>query len=257
MLFYQAVLPLSNRTLSHVARIIRSHHRQNGTRWRLLEPGQQALMTLVYLHKGETFDNLAASWTVSRATAWRRVRETVTPLAEHAPDLRQALRRAARAGVRSVIIDGTVIPTWRILTRRGYWSGKHKHFGMNAQAVMDLEGNLLWISDALGASTHDITAARRWGIVPALRRTGLFGLADKGYQGLAPERVGTPYKGRDLPAWKRAYNREHSSWRALGERAFAELKRWAILRRLRGNPDYATDLVHAVAELNRIERSSG
>ncbi|MFC4334641.1 transposase family protein [Salininema proteolyticum] len=256
MLFYQAVLPLSNRTLNHVARLIRSHQRRSQTRWRLLNPGQQALMTLVYLHNGETYANLAAARSISRSTAWRRVRETVTLLAAQVPDLRHELRKARRRGVHSVLLDGTVIPTDRVLTKKGYWSGKHRHFGMNVQAIADLAGNLIWISPALGASTHDITAARRWEIVAALRKTGLYGFADKGFQGLAPERVGAPYKGRDLPGWKKAYNREHAGWRSVGERVFAELKRWKVLRRLRGNPEHTTELVYAITRLNRIERHS-
>lgn len=44
MLFYRAALPLSSRTLSYVSGIIRRHRREIGSRWRALNPGQQALL---------------------------------------------------------------------------------------------------------------------------------------------------------------------------------------------------------------------
>ena len=52
MLFYRAVLPLSSRTLNYVAGIIRRHREAIGSRWRKLDPGQQALLMLAYLRRG-------------------------------------------------------------------------------------------------------------------------------------------------------------------------------------------------------------
>ena len=60
MLFYRAALPLSSRTLNYAAGIIRRHLKAIGSRWRKLNPGQQALLVLAYLRKGETFAQLAA-----------------------------------------------------------------------------------------------------------------------------------------------------------------------------------------------------
>ena len=39
-----------------------------GSLWRKLNPGQQALLVLVYLRKGETFADLAAGFGVGTAT---------------------------------------------------------------------------------------------------------------------------------------------------------------------------------------------
>ena len=55
MLFYRAALPLSSRTLNFTAGLIRRHRAVIGSPWRKLNPGQQALLVLVYLRKGETF----------------------------------------------------------------------------------------------------------------------------------------------------------------------------------------------------------
>ncbi len=53
MLFYPAALPLSTSTLNRVARLIRVHRKTIGSRWRVPDPGTQALLTLAYLRKGE------------------------------------------------------------------------------------------------------------------------------------------------------------------------------------------------------------
>ena len=115
MLFYSAALPLSRQTLTYTARIIRRHRRQTGSRWRKLNSGQQALLVLVYLRKGETFAELAAGFGVGTATAWRYVTETVALLAARSPKLRQAVARAKEAGYAYLVIDGTLIPIdgWR------------------------------------------------------------------------------------------------------------------------------------------------
>jgi len=52
MLFYRAALPLSSRTLRWAAGIIHRHRKSIGSRWRKLNPGQQALLVLAYLRKG-------------------------------------------------------------------------------------------------------------------------------------------------------------------------------------------------------------
>jgi hypothetical protein len=110
MLFYRASLPLSRQTLNFAAGIIRRHRISIGSLWRKLNPGQQALLVLVYLRKGETFASLAAGFGVGTATAWRYVEETVALLAARAPRLRKAVRDAARAGHAYVVLDGTLIP---------------------------------------------------------------------------------------------------------------------------------------------------
>ena len=78
-------LPLSRQTLNFAAGIIRRHRISTGSLWRKLNPGQQALLVLACLRKGETFASLAAGSGVGTATAWRYVEETVALLAARAP----------------------------------------------------------------------------------------------------------------------------------------------------------------------------
>jgi Helix-turn-helix of DDE superfamily endonuclease len=91
--FYRAALPLSSRTLNYAAGVIRRHLKAIGSRWRKLNPGQEALLVLAYLRKGETFEQLAAGFGIGRTTAWRYVNETVELLAARAPKRRSSRPR--------------------------------------------------------------------------------------------------------------------------------------------------------------------
>src|SRR5690349_8025254 len=110
MLFYPAALLLSRQTLTYTAEVIRRHRTRIGSPWRKLNSGQQALLVLAYLRKGETFAELAAGFGIGTTTAWRYVTETVGLLAARSPKLRKALADARQAGHAYVVIDGTLIP---------------------------------------------------------------------------------------------------------------------------------------------------
>ena len=138
MLFYRAALPLSCATLTYVAGVVRRHRRQIGLCWRKCNPGQQALLVLAHLRKGETFAELAAGFGISTATAWRYVRETVALLAARAPKLRGALREARKHAY--VVLDGTLIPVDRVAADRPFYSGKHRRHGMSPQVIASPDG---------------------------------------------------------------------------------------------------------------------
>ena len=154
MLFYRAALPLSSKTLTFVAGIIRRHRIAIDSLWRKLSPGRQAFLVLAYLRKGETFAELVVGFAVGTTTAWRYVEETVALLAR-APRLRQAVRAAKKAGYVYVILDGTLIPVDRVAAGRPFYSGKHKKHGMNLQVITSLGGDIVWVSRALPGSVHD------------------------------------------------------------------------------------------------------
>jgi hypothetical protein len=71
--------------------------------------------------------------------------------------------------------------------------------GMNLQVISAPDGIISWVSGALRGSTHDLTAARTWGILRELAVSGLIVPADKGYHG-AGEPLITPYRGRNSAA---------------------------------------------------------
>ncbi len=259
MLFYRAALPLSRQTLTFVSGLVRTHRREIGTPWRALNPGQQALLVLVYLRKGEPFAQVGSGFDVSTTTCWRYVTETVELVATRAPKLRAALRKAKRDGMAYVIIDGTLIPIDRIAADRPFYSGKHKHHGVNLQVIASPDGMLLWVSGQLPGSTHDTAAARIWQVLAALDEAGLIALGDKGYHGYdeTGQRVTTPYKGTNKPQSQKDANRAHARLRSPGERANAQLKQWYVLRKYRSSPHRVGRLAKAIHVLQNYEVTTG
>jgi len=251
VLFYRAALPLSRKTLNYAAGIIRRHLRAIGSRWRKLNPGQEALLVLAYLRKGETFAELAAGFGIGRATAWRYVNETVELLAARAPKLREAVRGATKAGRAYVIVDGTLIAIDRVAADKPFYSGKHKKHGMNLQVIASPQGDILWVSGALPGSVHDKKAEWIWGVLDELEKAGLITLADKGYRGSTWAKI--PYRGKNKPEPQKEANRAHAKLRAPGERANAQLKTWRILRKLRCCPWRAGKLAKATHVLQLRE----
>jgi DDE superfamily endonuclease/Helix-turn-helix of DDE superfamily endonuclease len=255
MLFYRATLPLSSRTLTYAAGIIRRHLAAIGSRWRKLNPGRQALLILVYVCKGETFAEIAAGFEVGTATARRYVNETVALLAARAPKLRTAARDAARGGYAYVVVDGTLIAIDRVAADRPFYSGKHRGQGMNLQVIANPSGGILWVSGALPGSVHDKKAEWIRGVLDEPQAAGLIVLADKGYQGAAHAKV--PYKGRNKPRSQKDANKAHAQLRSPGERANAQLKTWRILRKLRCCPWRAGQLAKAIHVLQIREANAG
>ena len=244
MLFYRAALPLSSRTLTFVSGIIRRHRKSAGSCWRKANPGQQALLVLACLRKGETFADLAAGFGVGTTTAWRYVGETVRLLAARSPRLRKAVRDAKKKGYAYVVVDGTLIAIDRVAADRPFYSGKHKRHGMNLQVIASPDGEILWVSGPLPGSVHDKKAEWIWGVLAGLEAAGLIVLADKGYQGAAHAKV--PYKGKNKPQSQKDANKAHAQLRSPGERANAQLKTWRILRKLRCCPWRAGQLAKAI-----------
>ena len=256
MLFYRAALPLSSRTLTYVSGIIRRHRASIGSSWRALNPGQQALLVLVYLRKGETFAEIAAGFGVGTATAWRYVNsDTAGLLAARAPKLRTAVRDAKNKGHAYVVVDGTLIPVDRVAADRPFYSGKHKKHGMNLQVIASPGGDILWVSGALPGSVHDKKAEWIWGVLAELEAAGLVTLADKGYQGSTHAKI--PYKGKNKPESQKQANKAHARLRSPGERANAQLKTWRILRKLRCCPWRAGQLAKAIHVLQIREANAG
>jgi DDE superfamily endonuclease len=76
-------------------------------------------------------------------------------------------------------------------------------------------------------------AARAHSIVQACLARQILVLADRAYQG-AGATFRTPYyHHHEQPTHYQQFNRDHARLRAPGERAFAQLKSWRLLRRAR------------------------
>lgn len=70
MLSYPAGMSVSNRALTMLAEALRHERRVRRTRWRRLDAGQQALLVLAYLRKGETYADLAVGFGIGITTVF-------------------------------------------------------------------------------------------------------------------------------------------------------------------------------------------
>jgi DDE superfamily endonuclease/Helix-turn-helix of DDE superfamily endonuclease len=257
---YPSSMQVSNRCLIMLSDAFRQRRNALRTRWRRLAPGQQALLVVAHLRKGETYRDLAEGFGIGTSTVYRYLREGLELLAAMAPTLEQAIAVAQRKAF--VILDGTVLRIDRVGMASGqdrpYYSGKHKAHGVNVQVIADPAGRLVWVSPALPGSCHDIAAAREHGILDAIDTAGIHAVADTGYQGAGPN-VAVPQRRRRLDPDTGRYRRlsraqkevntAHARMRGPGERANAQLKSWKILRKIRSSPSQATTLVKAVQTL--------
>ncbi|GAA3783706.1 transposase family protein [Streptomyces coacervatus] len=248
MLVYPSGVDVSSSALRFLAARLREHRRALGTRWRRLNAGRQALLTLAHLRNGQPYAQLAAGFEIGTTTAYRYITEAVKLLAALAPTLTEAVRAASAKAY--VILDGTLLPIDRIAADRPFYSGKHKKHGMNVQVIADPKGRLMWASPALAGAVHDVRAAREHSIIEALAEADITCWADKGYQG-AGGTVRLPYRGPwdSLSAGQQAVNRSHAKIRALVEQAIATLKSWRLLRKIRCSTTRITSLVQAVLVL--------
>ncbi|MFJ3786192.1 transposase family protein [Streptomyces sp. NPDC090093] len=244
---YPAMLDVPHELVEHVSWLLHEHRRARNTRWRRLGCFQKALLTLVHLRKNETFSQIGAGFGISQATAWRYVDETLDVLAGWAPGLHEALTGPDEGDY--VIVDGTLIPIDRIAADEPYYSVKHRRHGMDVQVIARPDGTPLWFSRATPGRTHDLTAARAHGIVQACLTRQVLVLADRAYQD-ASATFRTPYyHHREQPEHYQQFNRDHARLRAPGERAFARLKSWRLLRRARCSTRRISTIVQTVHTL--------
>ena len=78
---YPAGLSVSNHALITLTDTLRHSRTQRGSRWRRLSVGQQALLVLAHLRKGETYTDLAVGFGIGTTTVFRYIREAIDALA--------------------------------------------------------------------------------------------------------------------------------------------------------------------------------
>ena len=270
MIPYRAMLDVPAELLRYLTRLLAAERRRRGTpaRSRKLSCRDQALLALRWFRDRPRIEALGRDHGVSRATAYRYVAEAVDVLSDQAPDLPDALERAAAEGVPYVILDGKVFATDRcsepMTSVKGeqidaWYSGKAHRHGGNVQAVTRPDGLPLWAGPAEPGSVHDLTAARRHAL-PALYRAAALrmpALADLGYEG-AGTGVLTPVKrpagNQELDTGTRTRNALLRDLRCRGERGFALLtQRWTTLQRITASPRRTTQIARAALVLTQFE----
>jgi hypothetical protein len=267
---YRATLDVPRELVDYVSKLLGAERRERGTRagTRALTCWKQALFVLVWFRKHEDLTVLGTGFGISRATAYRYRDEGLAVLAVQAPDLHQALERAAAEGWSHVILDGKVVESDRCraktMSKKGeeidaWYSGKTRDFGGNIQALMRPDGLPVWTSAVEPGSVHDLRAAREHGLgaLYAAASHGLPTLADPGYEG-AGHGVWTPIKqptnALPLDTDNRTYNALLRSLRCIGERGFALLTtRWRVLQHVTACPQKIGDITKAALVLTHFE----
>jgi DDE superfamily endonuclease len=266
---YRATLDVPGELAQFVASLLLAERHQRGTPRgsRALTCFWEAVLGLRWYRDRTCPDGLARDHGISRATAYRYLDEVTMVLAAQAPDLHEALERAAAEGLPHVILDGKIIPADRCrektISVKGkvidlWYSGKAHAHGGNIQAVIAPDGFPLWVSPAEPGSVHDITAARIHAL-PALYRAAaeLPTLADPGYDGAGVGihiPVRQPADGRELDIDTRTRNALQRSLRCLGERGFALLtQRWHTLQHITASPSRIGDIARAALVLTHFE----
>lgn len=273
MITYRAILDVPTQLLYHLSGLLAAHRRRVGTRagTRALSCHRQALLVLIWFRTSQDLGVLATASGISRATAYRYRDEAIGVLAATTPRLHDALKQAATDGYTYVILDGKVFTGDRCATTvigkkkkpvHAWYSGKHRAFGANIQAVIRPDGLPIWTSDVTHGRLHDSTAAAQHHIYGALYWAAdhlrLPTLADAGYHGTGPG-IHTPVKlpptgGGHLTLDHQTHNQLLRSLRAPGERGFALLtRRWKVLQHSTCSPSRIGTLVRAALALTHYE----
>ncbi|MBB4899233.1 hypothetical protein FHS37_003293 [Streptomyces griseostramineus] len=258
----QCRLPLSTRTVNHLADLLRRHLKAIRSRWRILPPGKIAVIVLAVLRHDQRLADMAGGNDVSESTVrpWRD--ELIGLLAARAPRLDRALKKVAKQGGEVVLIDGALIRTQRRTGKadRRNHSGKHRSHGLHFLALTDEKGRLIWISAARPGRPHDNTAARHDYILAHLRTAGLGALADLGFRGLDNDMLDpvivTGYaasRTHKLTLGEKEANRVLAVGRAPVEHGFAHLKNWRTFTEPRTDPARVTRLLRAPLVLTNLE----
>jgi len=154
----------------------------------------------------------------------------------------------------TLLVDGTIAPTWDWAAIPDLYSGKAGYPGINLQIAATLDGRLAAVGPVpVHGARHDAHAFEASGLKDLLAAHP--GTADLGYtgvDGITIVPVRTPPGGK-LHEAQAAFNKDLSVIRAAIERAVAHLKTWRMLSeeggRYRAPVSKYTEMLRAVIGL--------
>jgi hypothetical protein len=185
-------------------------------------------MVVALMRKNVTQEFAGAMFGVSQSTVSRRwdlLRPAIAAvLAEFVPDPKQLV------GAGTVLVDGSICPTWDWSALPDLYSGKAGYTGMNIQIAATLDGQLVAVgATPVHGARHDAHAYTASGLADAL--ADIHTLADLGYIGVDNIDL-VPIKkpiGAELHHTDATFNTQLSKIRAAVEHAIAHLKTWRML----------------------------
>jgi hypothetical protein len=189
--------------------------------------GSVALVVCL-MRKNVTQAFAGAIFGVSQATVSRRwdlLRPLIAQvLAEFVPHPSEVV------GAGTVLVDGTICPTWDWRDIPDLFSAKAGYAGMNIQIAATLSGRLAAVGQIpVHGARHDAHAFAASGLTAAL--ADMPTAADLGYLGVEGIEI-VPFKrppGGDLDTSQTEFNIALSKIRAAVEHAIAHLKTWRML----------------------------
>lgn len=214
--------------LDLVARIndvIPDYRKANG-RPRAVGLYKAVVIALALLRKNLTEEVAAELFCISQPTVsrirkmFRGVIEKILPEQPVTSDLLRAHG--------TVLVDGTLAPTWDYDDVDGLFSGKHHDTGLRLQVLADLTGKLLAVSEPCPGKTHDAKAFQQWNITEIVPDDVTI-IGDPAYIGCGVLTGDKKPAGGELNQGQKDFNTALSSLRAAVERAIAHLKNWKVL----------------------------
>jgi hypothetical protein len=230
LLRFQAMTGLSDGQLGELVARVHHAHGELISRGRPYVLGlfRSVAMVVALMRKNITQEFAGAIFGVSQPTVSRRW-DLLGPLiaavlAEFVPDPREVV------GAGTVLVDGTICPTWDWRAIPGLFLAKAGYPGMNIQVAASLDGRLAAVGDTpVPGARHDAHAYAASGLARALAE--LDTAADLGYFGVAGIDT-TPVRKpphAELHLTHIEFNTRLSTIRAPVEHAIAHLKTWRML----------------------------
>jgi hypothetical protein len=185
-------------------------------------------LVVCLMRKNITQELAGAIFGVSQSTVSRRwdlLRPVIGEvLAEFVPDLKELV------GAGTVLVDGTICPTWDWQHIPDLFSAKAGYPGMNLQIAATLDGQLAAVGPIpVHGARHDAHAFAASDLKTLLAE--LPTVADLGYVGVEGIEL-VPFKrppGGELTTSQAEFNTALSKIRAAVEHAIAHLKTWRML----------------------------
>lgn len=213
------------------------------SQYRKLSAGATAQLILDYLQQGVTQVYLGNKYNVSKSTVSRYLGEFLNNLSNKYlfPILKKYKGKI-------LIMDGVCVPTYR---RKGYYCGKHKHYCVNVQALMDAKTHeIVYISKPLTGNIHDLKAANIHKIIKYCRILGIKVIVDKGYFSKKLRDVflfplKKPRK-KEYVEEEKLLNQAVNRLRVPVERIFAKMKVFKICLKLRCRKENIANIILAL-----------
>jgi hypothetical protein len=185
-------------------------------------------MVVALMRKNVTQELAGAIFGVSQPTVsrrWNLLRPAIgEALAEFVPDPQKLIGRG------TVLVDGTICPTWDWQAIPDLYSGNAGYCGMDIQVATTLDGQLVAVAtEPVHGARHDAHAYAASGLAKALTETHT--VADLGYvsvDGIDVTPIRKPQREK-LHETHTAFNTQLPTIRAAVEHAIAHLKTWRIL----------------------------